>query len=200
LIIERITNNGFNAAISVFHTNLNNAIAVKPRQYNGADSVTYNSVRYLAMANTNLTQAEIYGASLSINTPIIGRLSANANVTYTRGYDFTNSAPLDHIPPIYGNLNLKYTAKKWSAEAFTLFNGWKHTWEYAPTGEDNFDKTTIDGTYAWYTFNLRGHYTFNTHFKLQLTAENLLDANYRTFASGINGAGRNIVATLRYTF
>lgn len=200
LTIERISNNGFGFALTAFHTNLNNAIAVKLLPYNGADSVTYNGTRYLAVANTNITQAEIYGASLSITTPIIGRLSANTNLTYTHGYDGTNGVPLDHIPPIYGNFNLKYTANKWTAEAFTLFNGWKHTWEYSPTGEDNPDKATIDGTFAWATLNLRGNYRFTKRINLQLTAENLLDTNYRTFASGISGAGRNIVTTLRYNF
>ena len=154
----------------------------------------------MAVANTNVAQAELYGASLSITTPIIGSLSANTNVTYTHGYDLTNGLPLDHIPPVYGNLNLKYTKKTWTAEAFTLFNRWKHTWEYSPTGEDNPDKATTDGTYVWATLNLRGNYCFTSKLNLQLTAENLLDTNYRTFASGINGTGRNIVATLSYNW
>jgi hemoglobin/transferrin/lactoferrin receptor protein len=199
ITIERISNTGFNIALTAFHTNLNQAIAVKPLQYNGADSVTYNGARYLAVANVNLAQAELYGASLSIKTPIIGRLSANTNLTYTHGYDLTNGAPLDHIPPLYGNFNLKYQAQKWSAEAYTIFNGWKHIWDYSPTGEDNPDKATPDGTFAWYTLNMRCNYCFTKKINLQLAAENLLDANYRTFASGISGAGRNIIATLRFT-
>jgi hemoglobin/transferrin/lactoferrin receptor protein len=152
----------------------------------------------LATANVNLAQAEIYGTSLSIRTPIIGRLSANTNLTYTHGYDLSNQAPLDHIPPIYGNFNLKYQHTRWSAEAFALFNGWKHTWDYSPTGEDNPDKATPDGSFAWYTLNVRGNYRFTNQINLQLTVENLLDANYRTFASGINGAGRTLTATLRF--
>jgi hemoglobin/transferrin/lactoferrin receptor protein len=198
ITLERSSSTGINIALTAFHTNLTNAIAVKPLPYQGADSITYNGTRYLAVANTNLAQAEIYGTTLSIKTPLISRLSANTHLTYTHGYDLTNRAPLDHIPPLYGIFSLKYQHTRWSAEAFTLFNGWKHTRDYAPTGEDNPDKATPDGTFAWYTLNLRGNYRFTPKINLQIAIENLFDANYRSFSSGINGAGRNFIATLRF--
>jgi hemoglobin/transferrin/lactoferrin receptor protein len=36
--------------------------------------------------------------------------------------------------------------------------------------------------------------------KIQVAAENLLDAHYKTFASGISSPGRNLMASVYFNF
>jgi hemoglobin/transferrin/lactoferrin receptor protein len=64
--------------------------------------------------------------------------------------------PLDHIPPVYGRVSVKHARQKWSAEIFTLFNGWKRIADYSHSGKDNQQYATVDGMPSWFTFNLRG--------------------------------------------
>ena len=79
-------------------------------------------------------------------------------------------------------------------------DGQKKLEDYNIIGEDNIDNATADGMPAWYTFNARVNYQFHPLLGMQLACENILDQNYRVFASNISAPGRNFVATLRYTF
>jgi hemoglobin/transferrin/lactoferrin receptor protein len=38
---------------------------------------------------------------------------------------------------------------------FALYNGWKRLEDYSPSGEDNAQYATPEGTPAWTTLNLR---------------------------------------------
>lgn len=83
------------------------------------------------------------------------------------------------------------------AEAYLLFNGKKKLVDYHLEGEDNLQYAPADGMPAWYTLNIRGGYNIGTYLTLQAGVDNIFDVQYRTFASGINGPGRNIWLTLR---
>jgi hemoglobin/transferrin/lactoferrin receptor protein len=50
---------------------------------------------------------------------------------------------------------------------------------------------------SWFILNLRGAVNLGKNSTLQLLAENLLDRNYRYFASGFSAAGRNFVISLK---
>jgi hemoglobin/transferrin/lactoferrin receptor protein len=111
--------------------------------------------------------------------------------------------PLDHIPPIYGRLTIGYDNGKWQAEAYTNFNFSKSYSRYNLNGEDNQNYAPaggVNGMPAWVLLGIRASYNVNKNFMLQLAADNLLDTAYRTFASGMNSAGRNLMATARFKF
>jgi hemoglobin/transferrin/lactoferrin receptor protein len=67
-------------------------------------------------------------------------------------------------------------------------------------GEDNFAFATPAGMPAWYTLNLRTAYQVYPKIQLQAALENILDRQYRVFASNIGAPGRNLVLTLRGNF
>ncbi len=50
---------------------------------------------------------------------------------------------------------------------------------------------------SWYTVNLRMQYRLKSFLTLQLGLDNILDQNYRAFASGIQAPGRNLIAAVR---
>jgi len=50
---------------------------------------------------------------------------------------------------------------------------------------------------SWYTINLKASYNVTKNITVQAGVENILDQNYRTFASGVHAMGRNIFGVLR---
>jgi hemoglobin/transferrin/lactoferrin receptor protein len=91
-----------------------------------------------------------------------------------------------------------------------LFNGWKRIKDFYATGEDNpqyaapngfISKQVIpDGYPSWLTLNLKTSFQIQKHLLLQAGIENILDRNYRYFASGFSAPGRNIIIALRSNF
>jgi hemoglobin/transferrin/lactoferrin receptor protein len=97
-------------------------------------------------------------------------------------------------------LSLKYQKHKLQMEGFAMYSGWKHLEDYNMVGEDNFAYATPEGMPSWYTLNLRGSYMLSNQLSIQLACENILDRNYRMFASNISAPGRNFILTLRGSF
>jgi hemoglobin/transferrin/lactoferrin receptor protein len=80
------------------------------------------------------------------------------------------------------------------------FNGWKKIKDYNPDGEDNGQYATAAGMPSWMTLNLRGSYVIKKYLTVQAGIENILDRNYRYFASGFSAPGRNFLVALRTNF
>lgn len=88
---------------------------------------------------------------------------------------------------------------------YAIYNGKKSVDDYNMDGEDNIDYATTNGADgkglpAWFTLNVRCSYTLSRFIALQAGIENILDTEYRVFASGINAPGRNVYAAVRMTF
>jgi hemoglobin/transferrin/lactoferrin receptor protein len=187
---------------SVFNTIFRNAIVVDAFQLNGMDSIIYDGVFSGVLAAQNKARAFIFGFSFNASWTMSKKTIIDGVFTYTKG-DYTNAGqttPLDHIPPIYGRYGIRHTEKKWQAEFFSIYNGWKRIKDYSLSGEDNLQYATKDGMPAWMTFNMRIALTLTKTMSIQLLAENLTDLNYRYFSSGISAAGRNFAISLRAGF
>ena len=104
------------------------------------------------------------------------------------------------MAPVYGRAGVRHREAKWNAEIYILFNGWKKIKDYNPNGEDNQQYATADGMPSWVTLNLRTQFFVAKGISLLAGVENILDQNYRVFASGISAPGRNFVVTLKAGF
>jgi hemoglobin/transferrin/lactoferrin receptor protein len=189
--------------VTGFYTWFKNAIVKAPFKLNGQDSVMYNGIMSQVLANQNKNEAFVCGFNSNITVNFTTAFSWFSAVTYTYGrYDkFTGQqVPLDHIPPVFGKTSFSYRKNKISTEAYALYNGWKKIKDYNPDGEDNQQYATADGMPSWATLNWKGNYQFTRNFQLQLGVENILDRNYRHFASGFSAAGRNFIVALRAGF
>jgi hemoglobin/transferrin/lactoferrin receptor protein len=80
------------------------------------------------------------------------------------------------------------------------YSGWKRVSDYNMIGEDNFAYATASGMPSWYTLNARLNYVFSQQISLQVACENILNQNYRSYASNISAPGRNFIITLRGQF
>lgn len=184
---------------SGWYSYITNAIVTQPYTLNGEETVIYNGDTSAVVASQNAQTAYIAGASGSIEAHLTKWLVLNTALTYTYGRIFTDTTqiPLDHIPPIFGRTGIQLNFKKLNAEVYAFYNGEKKLADYRLGAEDNEAYATAAGMPAWWTLNARAGYKFSQNVTLQLALENIMDANYRVFASGISSPGRNFIATLR---
>jgi len=182
-----------------YYTLFRNGLVSDRFTFNGSDSIYYNGALTAVTALQNKARARLYGmqADLSLR-PVPGGL-LYARLAYTRGR-YTNpdgsTVPLDHIAPLAGTAGLRYTGRGFSAEGYVRYNGWKKKADYNPYGEDNLQYATSDGMPSWYTLNMSAWWQAGPSLRLMAAVENLLDRNYRVFASGISAPGRNFVLQL----
>jgi hemoglobin/transferrin/lactoferrin receptor protein len=185
-----------------FATDFYDAIVVLPFTLNGQSTVNYDGYPANVVASQNAQRAYILGYSTTLRADITSEIILTASYNDTRGRVRTTpyESPLDHIPPAFGRIGLQFNRKKFRSELFSIFNGWKPVEEYSSSGEDNQQYAHAKGMPSWYTLNLRLGYEMNTAVTIQTGTDNVLDLQYRTFASGINAPGRNLFVTVRVKF
>ncbi len=186
--------------VTGFYSLFRNAIGLAPFKLNGQDSILYNGILSAVFANRNVKNASTYGFNANLKADFNKSLSFFGTITYTHGsFKNTNGArtPQDHIPPLYGKVNMTYTHHKFSTEGFVMYNGWKRLKRYNTDGEDNLQYATPDGMPSWMTLNWRNSFNLNKNIQLQFSIENILDRNYRYFASGFSSPGRNFIFAIR---
>ena len=189
---------------SVYYTAFNNAIIVDKFQFNDADSIVYDGVKSAVFAPQNKQSANIWGISLTTKGQITEGVTFSATYNYTKGRVAATgniaTSPLDHIPPAFGRLAIDYAKNKLNASLFSSFSAWKRIADYRLGTEDNEAYATKKGMPSWWTLNARIGYEVLNGLQLQVGIDNIMDIQYRGFASGIHAAGRNIWVTVRYKF
>ena len=133
-----------------------------------------------------------------------------SNGQYIDSTMYVSEKPLDHIPPVYGKFGAQFTKNKFNTELSALYNGWKRIEDFNADGEDNAQyaapngytagSVIPDGFPSWVMVNWRAAYDVTKKFTVQVAVENILDRNYRQFASGYSAAGRNFIVAVRGTF
>lgn len=190
--------------VNAYQTYLTNALTVQNGTFNGADSVLYDGQLSQVLMTTNKGRAYVRGLEAFLQAQLTNTLQLSGSYNYTFGRILTDTIPypLDHIAPAFGKLSLRYAMlhNKLKLEGFMLYSGWKRLEDYNFVGEDNFAYATADGMPSWYTLNLRANYNINNQLSVQVACENILDRNYRMFASNISAPGRNFILTLRGNF
>lgn len=209
LNVAHISTGAWSWDASVYATYLFDAIALAPATVDGSDHMIYDGEESKIYANRNYQRAYVVGASTSLTYKFLHGFTADATATYTYGNILksahNDAMPLDHVAPLYGRVGLRWQGlrqDRLTVDFYSLFNGSKPLSRYNLNGEDNIVYATTlgdkgQGLPAWYTLNLRATYKLCPKASLQLSCDNLLDTEYRTFASGINAPGRNIMTTLR---
>lgn len=200
--VSRVIKDNATAGINGFYTIYKNVITTSSSSFNGKDSIFYDGQLSKVTSNLNANEAYIYGfnAFLSADISEFVSLYSCLNYTYARIKTDSIDYPLDHIPPTFGKTSLVLKKQRFRGEFFVMYNGWKRLKDYNLKGEDNFAEATVYGMPAWFTLNLRTNYNIHKNFMLQMSLENILDKNYRTFASGISAPGRNFSITIRNNF
>jgi hemoglobin/transferrin/lactoferrin receptor protein len=187
---------------SLFYTWFKNALVADKFTWNGQSKIMYQGVLSDVYATQNKAKAIVYGFNVNGRLRIMDNTDIAGTYTYTKG-TYNNGIkemPLDHIPPSYGRLGIKHGNEKWSAEVFSVFNGWKRIADYNLNGEDNEIYATKDGMPSWMTLNFASYYNPRKNISVGFQIENITDLNYRYFASGISAVGRNYILSCRVSF
>jgi len=196
------TSSTYSIGASLFYTWFRNALVVDKFKWNNASSILYQGIMSDVYATQNKAKAVVYGFNVNGSANLTPNTILAATYTYTKG-TYQNGLvemPLDHIPPTYGRVGLKHNVKKFAAELFTVFNGWKRIQDYSSSGEDNQIYATIDGMPGWQIWNINTSYQASKKLSFSFQIENIADLNYRYFASGISALGRNYLVQAKYSF
>jgi hemoglobin/transferrin/lactoferrin receptor protein len=174
-------------------------IALAPFSINGSNTLIWDGVSSNILANQNFESAIIKGLQGQCSG-IIGSITRwQLQGQWTDGViDNDKNQPLDHIPPgmLGGSIN-----QKWKEIQFMLqcqYYGWKKISDYRLNAEDNENYAPAAGTPAYFLIDTRVEYPLSSTLTIYTGIDNLLDTQYRPFASGINGPGRNFYLSIRW--
>jgi hemoglobin/transferrin/lactoferrin receptor protein len=186
-------------SLNGFYTIYRDALTTEFSTLNGNSIALFNGDSAQVVTLVNKTNAYLFGASTQFIYQINKHFEFNTTASYTVGQvkEDTEIANLDHIPPLFGKTSLSYQSRQWRCELWSQYNTKKPLKDYRLGAEDNESNATPDGMPSWITLNIRGSFQMNNHIRIQLAVENIMDSNYRQFASNISAPGRNIVLTLR---
>jgi hemoglobin/transferrin/lactoferrin receptor protein len=187
---------------TLYYTRLFDAIVTDHFLFNGSSSVIYDGQPNDVFANQNKGVATVTGIASTLKITITKPIQFYGTFNYTKGRikNGSGTLPLDHIPPFYGKTGLKYETKEMNFDFYLLYAGKKDIKDYLLNGEDNEQYAPANGMPSWRTLNLKGSVSILDGIMLFSGIENILDTQYRTFASGINASGRNIYLGAKYKF
>ncbi len=198
--VQHIIGNLFKIELTGFGSIFDNALQVRDFTVDGQDSILYDSILSRVQALQNVRQVLMGGLNLRIKWKLADGIEFRHSVSFTRARELKTGTPMDHIPPLFGRTEVRYMQKRLLIQLYAQYNGWKWLKDYSPSGEDNLEFATEDGTPAWFTLNFTGSFAIHKNFQVLGGIENILDRHYRVFASGISAPGRNFVLTLRSGF
>ena len=185
--------------INGYRTWSTNAIERRPTTINGMDTVIFDDVPSAVFTNVNVGQANIYGLNAAVNINVFDPLELTATASWNDGRDITNDLPLRHVPPVFGSAQLRWFIQKFTAGVEFWWAAAKPFNELPPEEQAKVGiNYTRDGTPAWRRIDITARYAFANNFALNLRLDNILDLNYKTFASAISSPGRNFVMTVRW--
>ena len=185
-----------------FITKLFDPIQTSTYNFNGQSNVDFEGESSVIYANQNQGIAHLAGFTSVLKATIIKSFVFEGTFNFTQGtiHSSVGTFPLDHIAPMNGKVGVNYESKRINLECYMLYNGRKDLDDYSPSGEDNLQYAPPGGTPSWQTYNIKGAFSIVKNVTIFSGVENIFDIQYRTFASGINAAGRNIYVGAKYKF
>jgi hemoglobin/transferrin/lactoferrin receptor protein len=199
--IEVSVNSKLQLMANLFYTQIYDALVMQPSNINGQDSVVYEGKLTAVQMYQNASSGKVLGYYLGLSYKPAKAIKIESHLNYTYGrVEFNGEQPLDHIPPMFGRTAISYEYKRIKLNINSSYHGAKKLADYSNSGEDNLQYAGANGMPSWYTLNLSGGYsiTASESVLVQTGIENILDRNYRVFASGISAAGRNFWISLKF--
>lgn len=186
--------------VAVFYTRVYNIMVKDSITYLNETSILIDGEDLTLVGNVNNGTADIYGAFAAIKLNIATGLSLSTTGTLTKAKFLNKSDPVPHIPPFYGRTSLDYLKGKFKFSFYSKYNGLKK-WSEASVLTDNPDEGIVNvGNPSWYTLNVSAFVYPFENLRIQVALENIMDVHYKPFASGISGAGRNVMASAYFSF
>ena len=172
------------------------------------NTILYNGEELYTLANDNLGNRYLFGASLDGNFSLSRNFSLKGDLSIIEALKNDQYGPLPSISPIFGSLLLNYQKNNWFSSLRFQFSGSKDPEDYSTGGEDGLEETPLisisqgiyAGTPSWSELSFLTQYQLNRNVFLRLGLDNIFDVHYRSFASGISAPGRNFKLGVNVSF
>ena len=186
---------------SFYYSFLDNALERAPYTFMGSDSIDFEGELSQVLAVQNLDYAWIWGYQFGVRTDISENLNWMIHWAHPFGKD-SQGYTLRHVSPFNATSNFSFRKNNWRSNLILRYNG-------AVDAEDMpFSERTKTHMYAlndlgevytpaWYTINLHASYVFNKNILVRGGIDNIMDVQYRSYASGIVAPGRSVFISLR---
>ncbi len=188
----KMAGKALNFNIAYYYTRIQDLIDRIPLSYNG-DSIFNGSKVY---KKANVGEAYITGLELDFQTKLSPGFSLQGSATYAYGTNISKDEPFRRIPPLFGDLSLRYDHKNYFIALQTL----------AANEQDRLSGGDIDdhripdgGTPGWFVANIKSGLDWKK-ISVHLALNNLFNEAYRYHGSGVDGLGRHVAASLSYHF
>lgn len=206
--VTRVFGNFLKLDLTGYYTLLENALVRRDFQLNGMDSIMYDGSLSQVQAIQNAATANVYGIQAGVDINLSKGFMLTSKFNYQVGeeeMDDGTLSPSRHAAPWFGVTRLSYTYRKMRLEVNAIYQGEKSHADLSVSEQGKTDIYALDSngdTYApsWYTLNLKAMYQFHENFSVSGGLENITDQRYRTYSSGLSGAGRNFVLSLTANF
>jgi hemoglobin/transferrin/lactoferrin receptor protein len=142
---------------------------------------------YPVYRKENTEAAYIKGIETEAEWRLTKQLNLGGGIAFAYGQNPGKNEPLRRIPPFNGRLMAAYREKKWFAAAECLFAAKQSR---LAQGDKDDNRIPAGGTPGWQVVNLYGGYQLSC-LRVNAGMQNLLNRDYRTHGSGINGQGRS---------
>ncbi|MDX1445972.1 TonB-dependent receptor plug domain-containing protein [Lishizhenia sp.] len=204
----KIFNDAVKVDVAAYYTYLNNAHVRRDFILDGQDSIMYDGQLSKVQAIQNAANAQVYGLQLGLDVKFLKHFNWSTNVNYQYGeeeLDNGNVSRARHAAPFFGRSALNFKQGKLMFNLNVFYQA-ERKFEDLPVSEQG--KTEIYAaddngnpySPSYYTLNFKAMYTLNENIAISAGVENLTDIRYRSYSSGLSGAGRNMVMSLRIKF
>ncbi|MDP1811873.1 MAG: TonB-dependent receptor [Sediminibacterium sp.] len=148
---------------------------------------------YNVYTKENNQASFVKGAELELRYQLSAAFSFYTGAAYAYGQNVSANEPMRRIPPFNGRVQLQYHWQHWYVSVEDLFAGAQTR---LAKGDKEDNRIQAGGTPGWNLVNLNGGYAAK-HFSVRTGIQNLLNIDYRTHGSGINGMGRAVWLSLQ---
>ena len=192
--------------LATYYTFLDDALIRRDFTLNGESEIIFDGESSNVQAIQNASSSNIYGFEIGAEVNFSKNLKLRSQYNIIDGTEDLDGVevPVRHVAPNFGNTHLIWNYKKLELDAFAVYHDELSFDELAPSEISKpflyaLDENGNPFSPSWYTLNLRAQYQISKSFQLTTSLENITDQRYRTYSSGISGAGRNLIVALKYS-
>lgn len=182
--------------VTAYQTKLSQLIDRVPATYNDLPTFDNRTV----YQKQNVGEAMIQGLEADAEFSV-SSLKIFSNITYTYGENETKKEPMRRIPPLFGKVGTHYVHPSgvW-VRAEWVMAGKQDRLAAGDKSDARIKIRLIDDTMpGWDIVNLYAGYSYRL-MSVQLSVQNIFDKAYRVYASGVDGYGRCMTASMNLKF
>lgn len=191
---------------SAYYTYLDRAMVRRNSTFSGNDSILYEGQLSQVQQLQNAAFAEIFGIQARVQWMLPRGWQFQSTLNWQQGKEVDDVGQVSaarHAAPWFGLSRVGYQRKSFYLELNAMYSG---GFSFEQLAIEEREKPFIYARDAqgrpfspsWYTLNFRSSYTMAKHWTLNFGVENITNQRYRTYSSGIAGAGRNWVIGLTW--